>query len=113
MIPSILFILFALSGVAASVAAAVRRSHRWCFLAAFLFWIVSFLAVWSIGWILLVLPFICLAVGMGRWLGWVRRPWQVLAAAVMGAGLWAVAIRWFWGAWLYWPWAKLLELLDS
>ncbi len=87
----------------------LRSSARWFFLAAFLFWIASFLAAFSVGGYILVLTFITLALGVAQSLGWMRSPWQVLITTVVGVVLWAIVLRWFWGPWIFWP---MLFLFD-
>ena len=84
------------------------RTPKWLFLAAFFSWIASFFALWSIGWLLLALPFIFVVLGIGRWLGKINHPLHVAIAIGVGALFWFVVVYWFRGPWIFWPWTMLL-----
>ncbi len=101
-----LFWIFLFAALAATAAALIRRTPGWLLLAAFFFWLLSMLAIWSVGWLILILPYIFLALAIGRWRGWIRGLWQALAAAGVGALLWFITVQWFWDALMpviYWP----------
>ena len=101
---SISFWAMAAIAVLAGGLGLVRRTPGWFFFVAFLFWILSFFAMWSIGWIILGLAFIFLALGIAALLRW-DRPAELVLAATIGLAVWAVAIVWFHDyLWLLWPW---------
>ncbi len=104
MMLSILFWLLFLAGLGMGLVGFVRPQARWFFLAAVAFWIVSFLGMFSIGWILLAGMFLFLALGVARLLRW-DSSWQLVVAAGVGLLIWAIAVFWFHESlWLLWPW---------
>jgi len=85
-----------------------RHSSRMIFGAALLSWFLSSLAAWSIGWIILALPFVFGALGVTTFFRWDSVLHRVIA---VGAGiiLWGIVISWFSEYLiLFWPWLWLL-----
>ncbi|HID35483.1 MAG TPA: hypothetical protein EYP25_13135, partial [Anaerolineae bacterium] len=82
----------------------LRPSERWFFLSAALFWVGSFMSMFSIWWLLLAGMTMALALGLARLLRW-DDPWQLGIAALAGLLIWGIMILWFreW-MWLLWPW---------
>ncbi len=104
MVISLLFLLLLLAGLGMGLVGFLRPQARWFFLAAGMFWIVSFLGMFSIGWILLAFMFLFLALGVARMLHW-DAPWQLAVAAGAGLLVWGIMILWFHEfLWLLWPW---------
>ena len=103
--------IFWLGLIAAAVAAAiafVKRTPGWFFLTACIFWGVSSLAAWSIGWMILALAFIFFVLGVACFLRW-DHPWQMMVAALAGLLFWWVSISWLKdNLWVLWPWLLFL-----
>ena len=103
-----LFWLLLIAAVISAGMALARRTPGWFFATAFLFWIASSLAAWSIGWLIFALTFIFLALGVAAMFRW-ESLWQMALAAMVGILLWGVVISWFSEyLWLFWPGLWLL-----
>ena len=114
MSPAVLILFWGcaiLTLVFSALSVSVSRHFLWP--AAFTSWVFSFMASWSIGLYTLVSTFILLSLALFHAFGWLRRPIQAGAAAVLGVVAWAFLYRNVDDYWLFLPVGYLLRHVFS
>jgi len=86
----------------------VRNIASKYWLAGLLMYIVSFLAIWSIGLYLLVVTFVLFMLAIAHSFGWVKKGWQNIPFAIIGIILWYLSITFIDDYWLFLPFAWLV-----